>query len=118
VARRSIVPGCDSDDVQHAHRRSLVEVAAFRFYSILVPGDSLARPGCPRSSRSSAGTARSRPWAGPKEAGDTEEQVHAGINTVQQLGMRDVLAQGDVSREEDVVRISEHTVDRLGALEA
>jgi hypothetical protein len=44
--------------------------------------------------------------------------VHAGINTVQQLGMRDVLAQGDVSREEDVVRISEHTVDRLGALEA
>src|SRR5947207_13143830 len=35
------------------------------------------------------------------EASDTEERVHACVNEVQQEGVRDVLVQGDVSKEED-----------------
>ena len=34
----------------------------------------------------------------PGEAGDTEQQVHACVNRVQQEGVRDVLVQGDVSQ--------------------
>src|SRR5919198_5664854 len=41
----------------------------------------------------------------PDEAADTEEQVHACVAKVQREGVRDVLVQGDVSREEDVVRM-------------
>src|SRR4051794_32790808 len=41
----------------------------------------------------------------PDEAEDTEERVHACVNAVQQEGVRDVLVGGDVSKEEDVVRL-------------
>src|SRR5689334_23642525 len=41
----------------------------------------------------------------PDEAADTEQQVHACVNKVQQHGVRDVLVQADVSQEEDVVRM-------------
>src|SRR3712207_6614355 len=47
----------------------------------------------------------------PEEAHDTEEQVHACVNKVQQEGVRDVLVQGDVSREEDVVRMVGEVVE-------
>ena len=53
----------------------------------------------------------------PEEARDTEEKVHACVNQVRQLGVRDVLVQGDVSREEDVVAMFEDTVDKLGGLD-
>src|SRR5919206_979350 len=39
----------------------------------------------------------------PEEAADTEEQVMACTRRVKQEGVRDVLVQGDVSREDDVV---------------
>src|SRR5271166_1596738 len=39
----------------------------------------------------------------PGEAADTEEQVRTCASRVQQEGVRDVLVQGDVSNEEDVV---------------
>src|SRR5438046_3957207 len=39
------------------------------------------------------------------EAAETEQQVHACVNRVQQTGVRDVLVQGDVSQEDDVVRM-------------
>src|SRR5439155_25238179 len=39
----------------------------------------------------------------PDEATDTSEQVHACVNKVQQAGVRDVLVQGDVSDEDQVV---------------
>jgi glucose 1-dehydrogenase len=53
----------------------------------------------------------------PDEASDTEQQVHACVNRVQQEGVRDVLVQGDVSREEDVVRMVGQAIGELGGLD-
>jgi glucose 1-dehydrogenase len=53
----------------------------------------------------------------PGEASDTEQQVHACVNRVQQEGVRDVLVQGDVSREKDVVGMVGKTVEELGGLD-
>src|SRR5436309_14759344 len=53
----------------------------------------------------------------PAEAADTDQQVQACVNRVQQEGVRDVLVQGDVSREEDVVAMVGHTVSELGGLD-
>jgi glucose 1-dehydrogenase len=53
----------------------------------------------------------------PDEAHDTEEQVHACVGRVQQEGVRDVLVGGDVSREEDVVRMVAEAVDGLGGID-
>ena len=53
----------------------------------------------------------------PDEATDTEQQVHACVNRVRQEGVRDVLVQGDVSREEDVVRMVGMTVEQLGGID-
>jgi glucose 1-dehydrogenase len=53
----------------------------------------------------------------PDEATDTERQVQACVNRVQQEGVRDVLVQGDVSREEDVVPMVEQAVSELGGLD-
>jgi glucose 1-dehydrogenase len=51
------------------------------------------------------------------EAADTEHQVQACVAKVQQQGVRDVLVQGDVSKEEDVVRMVGQAADRLGGLD-
>jgi glucose 1-dehydrogenase len=53
----------------------------------------------------------------PDEAADTEEQVQACITQVQQEGVQDLLVQGDVSKEEDVVRMVEETVAGLGSID-
>ena len=53
----------------------------------------------------------------PGEASDTEQQVQACVNRVQQEGVRDVLVQGDVSREADVVAMVGQTVSELGGLD-
>ena len=53
----------------------------------------------------------------PEEAAETEEQVHACIHQVRQHGVQDVLVQGDVSKEADVVRMVEETVDGLGSID-
>jgi glucose 1-dehydrogenase len=53
----------------------------------------------------------------PEEAEETEEQVHACVRKVQQHGVRDVIVQGDVSREPDVVQMVGQTVDELGGLD-
>jgi glucose 1-dehydrogenase len=53
----------------------------------------------------------------PQEAEETEEQVHACVKKVQQEGVRDLLVQGDVSNEEDVVRMVEEAADGLGGLD-
>jgi glucose 1-dehydrogenase len=53
----------------------------------------------------------------PEEARETEEQVHACIAKVQQEGVQDVLVQGDVSREDDVVRMVGEAVEGLGGLD-
>src|SRR3954469_21257599 len=53
----------------------------------------------------------------PDEAADTEQQVHACVNKVQQHGVRDVLVQADVSKEEDVVRMVAEATERLGGLD-
>src|ERR671926_201841 len=53
----------------------------------------------------------------PDEAAGTEEQVHACINKVQQEGVQDLLVQGDVSKEADVVRMVQETVDGLGSID-
>ena len=53
----------------------------------------------------------------PDEASDTEQQVQACVNQVQHEGVRDVLVQGDVSREEDVERMVGQAVGELGGLD-
>ena len=53
----------------------------------------------------------------PGEAADTEAKVQACVASVRQQGVRDVLVQGDVSQEDDVVRMFEDTVDQLGGLD-
>jgi glucose 1-dehydrogenase len=53
----------------------------------------------------------------PDEAEDTEERVHACVNAVQQEGVRDVLVGGDVSQEEDVVRLVGEAIEGLGGLD-
>jgi glucose 1-dehydrogenase len=52
-----------------------------------------------------------------EEAADTEQQVHACVNRVRQEGVRDVLVQGDVSREDEVVRMVGDAVRELGGLD-
>jgi glucose 1-dehydrogenase len=53
----------------------------------------------------------------PDEASDTDQQVRACVNRVQQEGVRDVLVQGDVSHEEDVVRMVGDAVRELGGID-
>jgi glucose 1-dehydrogenase len=53
----------------------------------------------------------------PEEAEETEQQVRTCVAKVQQAGVRDVLVQGDVSQEDDVIRMVEETVDKLGGLD-
>jgi glucose 1-dehydrogenase len=53
----------------------------------------------------------------PDEAADTEQQVHACVNKVQQTGVRDVLVQGDVSQEDDVQRMVGNAVSELGGVD-
>jgi glucose 1-dehydrogenase len=53
----------------------------------------------------------------PGEAADTEQQVHACVNKVQQTGVRDVLVQGDVSQEDDVQRMVGRAVSELGGID-
>jgi len=53
----------------------------------------------------------------PGEAADTEGQVHACASRVQQEGVRDVLVQGDVSSEDDVVGMVAHAVSELDGLD-
>src|SRR4051794_5402113 len=51
------------------------------------------------------------------EGADTTERVHACAAAVRQEGVRDVLVQGDVSREEDVVGLVAAAVDALGGVD-
>ena len=53
----------------------------------------------------------------PEEAHDTEEQVHACTTRVRQMGVRDVLVGGDVSDEDDVVRMVGEAVEGLGGID-
>jgi glucose 1-dehydrogenase len=53
----------------------------------------------------------------PQEADETEEHVHACLKQVRQSGVKDVLVQGDVSKEDDVIEMIEQTVEKLGGLD-
>jgi glucose 1-dehydrogenase len=53
----------------------------------------------------------------PEEGRDTEEQVQACVAKVQREGVRDVLVQADVSKEDDVVRMVGEAVDGLGGVD-
>ena len=53
----------------------------------------------------------------PGEAADTEERVHACTAQVAQMGVRDVLVRGDVSKEDDVVAMVDAAADGLGGLD-
>jgi glucose 1-dehydrogenase len=53
----------------------------------------------------------------PDEAAGTDEQIHACVNRVRQHDVRDVLVQGDVSKEDDVVKMVEQTVAGLGGID-
>ena len=53
----------------------------------------------------------------PEEAEGTEQQVHACVAKVQREGVQDVLVGGDVSSEDDVVRMVGETVGQLGGID-
>jgi glucose 1-dehydrogenase len=53
----------------------------------------------------------------PDEAQDTEEQVNACVSRVRQEGVRDVLVRGDVSDEDDVVRMVGMAAEELGGID-
>ena len=53
----------------------------------------------------------------PDEAAGTEEQVHACVAKVQREGVQDVLVGGDVSKEDDVVRMVGEAAEQLGGLD-
>src|SRR3954464_13478104 len=53
----------------------------------------------------------------PEEAHDTEEQVHACAAQVRREGVREVLVGGDVSEEDDVVRMVGEASEALGGLD-
>src|SRR3954463_9564276 len=53
----------------------------------------------------------------PDEAATTEEEVHACVKRVRQQGVRDVLVQGDVSDEDDVVRMVGEATEQLRGLD-
>ena len=53
----------------------------------------------------------------PEEAAGTERQLRDCLRRVQQHGVRDVLVHGDVSSEDDVVRMVAEATDRLGGLD-
>jgi len=53
----------------------------------------------------------------PAEARDTEELLRACVEKVRGEGVRDVLVQGDVSDEDDVVAMIEHVVGVLGSVD-
>jgi glucose 1-dehydrogenase len=53
----------------------------------------------------------------PDEAQGTEDQVKACVHRVRQEGVRDVLVQGDVSNEDDVVRMVDDAASGLGGLD-
>src|SRR5919107_1988406 len=53
----------------------------------------------------------------PQEARDTEEQVHACTARVRQMGVRDVIVGGDVSDEDDVVRMVGEASEALGGVD-
>jgi glucose 1-dehydrogenase len=53
----------------------------------------------------------------PEEAAGTEEQVQACVSKVQREGVRDVLVRGDVSNEDDVVRMVAGAVEGLGGID-
>jgi len=53
----------------------------------------------------------------PEEAAETEEQVQACVGKVQREGVKDVLVRGDVSNEDDVVRMVADAVEGLGGID-
>jgi glucose 1-dehydrogenase len=53
----------------------------------------------------------------PDEAAGTEKMVHACLEHVRRHDVKDVLVGGDVSKEEDVIRMVGETVDELGSLD-
>src|SRR5689334_11781598 len=53
----------------------------------------------------------------PDEASDTEEQVRACAGRVHEEGVRDVLVRGDVSREDEVVKMVGRAVSELGGVD-
>jgi glucose 1-dehydrogenase len=53
----------------------------------------------------------------PEEAKETEEKVHACLESVRQMGVREVLVHGDVSDEGEVVAMVDSAVDQLGGLD-
>jgi glucose 1-dehydrogenase len=53
----------------------------------------------------------------PDEADETAEQVDDCVRKVRQQGVRHVLVQGDISYEEDVVRMVGEATERLGGLD-
>jgi glucose 1-dehydrogenase len=53
----------------------------------------------------------------PDEAAQTEQMVHDCMKQVREQDVKDVLVQGDVSKEDDVIRMVEQTVDQLGSID-
>jgi glucose 1-dehydrogenase len=53
----------------------------------------------------------------PDEAAETKRMVEDCIRQVHELGVKDLLVQGDVSKQDDCVRMVQETIDGLGGLD-
>ncbi len=53
----------------------------------------------------------------PEEAADTEARIETCVQQVRREGVKDVLVGGDVSKEEDVVRMVAEAAEQLGGLD-
>ena len=53
----------------------------------------------------------------PEDAAETSQQVDTCRKQVKQYGVKDVLVQGDVSKEEEVSSMFEETIEKLGGLD-
>jgi glucose 1-dehydrogenase len=53
----------------------------------------------------------------PDEAAQTEQMVHDCMKQVREQDVKDVLVQGDVSKEDEVIRMVEQTVSELGSID-
>ncbi|MDZ7792197.1 MAG: glucose 1-dehydrogenase [Spirochaetia bacterium] len=53
----------------------------------------------------------------PEDAAETVKQVEACRNKVQQFGVTNVLVQGDVSKEDEVVSMFTETIEKLGGVD-
>ncbi len=99
-------------------RGTRVEVSGLEGKNVMVTGGTsgIGQAIAVRFAGHGANVAINHP-AAPDEALETKGQVDACLRRVRREGVRDVLVRGDVSAEQDVVRMFDEATERLGPLD-